>query len=1823
MNKTYRNVWNTATGTWTAVAETARSRSKGSARAARQAVVALALGSASIGGAFAADACTTEDGASGLVDAAGVCKVAGAASRTIGTSAIGTDAIGTTAALEDTFIKVNGITTPGTTATGNRDIAIGDSARSDTRNAPGNTISDYAVSLGSSASAVGTAATAIGAGAVASTGDNTIRSNATSLGAKAASTAVGSTALGFGAIASAGNSVALGANSVADRTNVVSVGSTAQTRQITNVAAGTQGTDAVNLNQMNAAITAADNPYIQVLGATSGATAAVATGSAAMAIGNSASATASNTLALGAGSTASAIYGSAIGSGAKATGSGDIALGLNSLANHGSATSGQSSIAIGAYASSTGAGSIALGGSNTASGSNSVALGIFSSAGGTNSVALGVGSVTAADNTVSVGSATLKRKITNVAAGTDGTDAVNVDQMNAAITAADNPYIEVLGATSGATAAVATGSAAMAIGNSASATGTNTLALGSGATASAIHAAAIGSGAKATGSGDIAIGLNAMANHGSPTSGQGAVAVGAYSNATGAGAVALGGSNTASGSNSVALGIFTSAGGTNSVALGANSVTAADNTVSVGSATLKRQIVNVAAGTQATDAVNLSQLQPVVTALGGGATIDPTTGAVTGPTYTLTNGGTQTTVDGALGALDSSLSTANSNIARNTGDITTINTKLDGLSNGTIGLVQQSAAGANITVGANTDGAAVDFTGTAGARTLTGVDAGTVSASSTDAVNGSQLHGVADSVASAIGGGSVVNADGSISAPSFTLGDGSGGSTTVRSVGDAVTNLNGRVTTNEGDIASLADQIGNGTIGLVQQSAAGANITVGANTDGAAVDFTGTAGARKLTGVDAGAVSASSTDAVNGSQLHGVADSVASAIGGGSVVNADGSISAPSFTLGDGSGGTTTVTSVGGAITNLDGRVTTNEGDIASLADQIGSGTVGLVQQAGAGADITVGANTDGAAVDFTGTAGARKLTGVDAGAVSASSTDAVNGSQLHGVADSVASAIGGGSVVNADGSISAPSFTLGDGSGGTTTVRSVGDAVTNLDGRVTTNEGDIASLADQIGSGTVGLVQQAGAGANITVGANTDGAAVDFTGTAGARTLTGVDAGAISASSTDAVNGSQLHGVADSVASAIGGGSVVNADGSISAPSFTLGDGSGGTTTVRSVGGAVTNLDGRVTTNEGAIASLADQIGNGTVGLVQQANAGADITVGASTDGAAVDFTGTAGVRKLTGVDAGTVSATSSDAVNGSQLHGVADSVASAIGGGSVVNADGSISAPTFTVGDGSGGTTTVRSVGDAVTNLDGRVTTNEGDIASLADQIGSGTVGLVQQAGAGADITVGANTDGAAVDFTGTAGARKLTGVDAGAVSASSTDAVNGSQLHGVADSVASAIGGGSVVNADGSISAPSFTLGDGSGGTTTVTSVGGAITNLDGRVTTNEGDIASLADQIGNGTVGLVQQAGPGANLTVGAHTDGMAVNFAGTMGNRTLSGVANGVNDDDAVTIAQLKATGLIDYTGKEIAAVTYDDISLASVTFGGSAGTTLLNVAPGLIAAGSMEAVNGGQLHDLQERFAQEYARLDGRVGELETGGGSGGGGGGGDGSGLIGPGTGGEGSLVVGDGAAASGENSSAIGQGSAASGDGSTAVGQGSNASGSNSSAIGQGAVASGSGGTAIGQGSNAGGDNSTAIGQGSKATGNGSVAIGAGSVADRDDSVSVGSAGNERQITNVRAGTAPTDAVNVQQMNNAVSSARKDAMGGVAAAMAVAGLPQSTLPGRTFVAIAGSTYGGEVGSALGVSYMTRDGKWTIKAGATTSSRGEFGGVVGGGFYW
>ncbi|KVL35518.1 hypothetical protein WS97_14420 [Burkholderia territorii] len=918
------------------------------------------------------------------------------------------------------------------------------------------------------------------------------------------------------------------------------------------------------------------------------------------------------------------------------------------------------------------------------------------------------------------------------------------------------------------------------------------------------------------------------------------------------------------------------------------------------------------------------------------------------------------------------------------------------------------------------------------------------------------------------------------------------------------------------------------------------------------------------------------TDAVNVSQLKPVVKAL-----GGAIDAKTGAVTGPTYTLANGG----TQTTVGGALGALDGNITTINNKLAAAVTddyfKVDTSSGATAAQA-AGSAIAVGANAQG--------------TGVAATAVGNNTIASSRNSSAFGFG---AEAIGGN----------------GTTTGAATAIGAYASATGYHSSAL--GVGAVASGSESV---ALGVNSRADRDNSVAVGNATQ-----------QRQIVNMAAGT---QATDAVNVSQL----EPVVTALGGGASIDpTTGAVTGPTYTLANGG----TQHTVGDALGALDGELTTAKGDITKNATDITNinnqlgdltsGTIGIVQQASAGADITVGASNDGAAVNFTGTAGDRKLTGVAAGEVTATSNEAVNGSQLHGVADSVASAIGAGSTVNPDGSITAPSFTVGDGNGGTTIVHNVGDVVTNLDGRVTTNEGDIAKLADQIGNGTVGLVQQDATTRNITVAKDTDGAVVDFTGTAGERKLAGVAAGEVSSASTEAVNGSQLHGVADSVASAIGGGSTVNPDGSITAPSFTVGDGNGGTTIVHNIGDVVTNIDGRVTNNEGAITTINNQLAAGEIGLVRQDAATGTITVGASTGGTSVNFAGTGGPRTLSGVGNGVNDDDAVTIAQLKATGLIDYTGKELGAVVYDGIDLDSVTFGGVNGTALHNVAPGLIASGSMDAVNGGQLYALQQDFALQYGQLSGqlgdlsnRVGDLETGSGSGGGSGGGMGPGT---GTGGDGSLVVGEGSNASGENSSAIGQGSVATGDNGTAVGQGSVASGNNGTAIGQGSSA-GENGTAIGQGSTA-GENGTAIGQGSSANGNGSVAIGAGSKADEAMTVSFGDGTDEgnRRLVNIADGVNQTDAATKGQLDRAMESVdqrfgetnrmindvAKNAYAGVAAAMAMPNLTPSQ-PGKTVVAVGAANYKSGSAVAAGATYRTRDGKWLMNGALSVTSTGDAG---------
>lgn len=122
-----------------------------------------------------------------------------------------------------------------------------------------------------------------------------------------------------------------------------------------------------------------------------------------------------------------------------------------------------------------------------------------------------------------------------------------------------------------------------------------------------------------------------------------------------------------------------------------------------------------------------------------------------------------------------------------------------------------------------------------------------------------------------------------------------------------------------------------------------------------------------------------------------------------------------------------------------------------------------------------------------------------------------------------------------------------------------------------------------------------------------------------------------------------------------------------------------------------------------------------------------------------------------------------------------------------------------------------------------------------------------------------------------------------------------------------------------------------------------------------------------------------------------------------------------------------------------------------------------------------------------------------------------------------------------------------------------------------------------------------------------------------------------------NNKRITNVADGVDAGDAVNMGQLTNfqqnvsaEINNVKRDLhrvdrrmRAGVATAMATAGLPQAYLPGKSMVGVAGATWNGESGVAVGASTITDNGRWVFKASGNASTRGDYGGTIGAGFQW
>ncbi|WP_429585355.1 YadA-like family protein [Paraburkholderia youngii] len=619
--------------------------------------------------------------------------------------------------------------------------------------------------------------------------------------------------------------------------------------------------------------------------------------------------------------------------------------------------------------------------------------------------------------------------------------------------------------------------------------------------------------------------------------------------------------------------------------------------------------------------------------------------------------------------------------------------------------------------------------------------------------------------------------------------------------------------------------------------------------------------------------------------------------------------------------------------------------------------------------------------------------------------------------------------------------------------------------------------------------------GPSITTGG------IDAGGTKIINVAAGVDAGdavnmaQLTETNTNVTNlGDQVTTIGDQVTNVYENGTKYFHANSTGADSSALGEDS-----VAIGMGAVSNNANDVALGAGSTTAAAVGTSGATIGGTAYAFAGANPS-------STVSVGSVGNERTITNVAAGRLSATSTDAVNGSQLYATNQQV-------------------------------------DQLSE----------DIRNGA---GSGTDPLAVHYD---DSSKGAITLGDGIHGT------KVTNVAEGELSSASTDAVNGSQLYAtnqqvdqntksitnLGDQLTNVYESGTKYFHANSTGADSSALGEDS------VAIGmGAVSNNANDVALGAGSTTSAAVGTSGATIGGKAYAFAGANPT-------SAVSVGSEGSERTITNVAAGrlsATSTDAVNGSQLYATNqALDQIGSNITnldhgAVKYDivdgRVNYDSVTLGGgrsSGPVVLTNVAAG---SSTYDAVNYGQLQALQN----EVTNVNSRVTNIENNGGSGGNGGSGSNPYFNATDTSSDDSAVVNVAAPGTGAGSTTAGSGAVAMGDNGTAVGSNANASDS-AVAIGSGAAAS---------------SGAVAVGQGAQATASSSVALGQDSVADRENTVSVGSAGRQRQVTNVAAGSQATDAVNVSQLTTVV-----DGLGGGASIDPTTGAvtgPSYQLSGGTY---------------------------------------------------
>ena len=850
---------------------------------------------------------------------------------------------------------------------------------------------------------------------------------------------------------------------------------------------------------------------------------------------------------------------------------------------------------------------------------------------------------------------------------------------------------------------LASGGASMAFGVSAKALGDRSVALGASSTATGDRSMALGRYAKTNGFTSLAVGDSSLAD-GEKTIALGntakayeimSIALGDNANASKEYSMALGASSAASAANAIAVGRNSAAAGVDSLAFGRKSLASAANAIAMG-AESKAAENATAVGTNA-EANGLNSI-----ALGSGSIADVDNTIALGNQSQAVAAGAIAIGQGNKADGANAIALGNGSITGGVNAIALGQGSYAGLENGTAIGAQASAQGKNsVALGAGsvaTDADTVSVGNTTAQRQIVNMAAGDISTTSTDAINGSQLYAISKSVADNLGGGATVNAQGVVTSPNYRLKSGIFGT-----VGDALTGLDNN--TLQWDSLKKAYSAAHGT------------------------DTTST-----ITNVKDGAISDTSKDAVNGSQLKTTNDNVA---------------------------------------TNT-ANITTNTNSINTLTDSVGD----LKD------DALLWNGTAFSAAH--GTEATSKITNVKDGDLTAGSTDAVNGSQLKTTNDAVAAnttniatnttnitnltdavdSLGDDSLLWND---AAKAFSAAHGTDATSKITNVKDGDLTAGSTDAVNGSQLKTTNDNVATNTTNIATNTTNITNLTDAVDSLGDdSLLWNATAGAFSakhgtngtdskITNLLAGTVSSDSTDAINGSQLYGLADSFTSYLGGGADISDAGVLTGPTYTIGG-----TDYNNVGDALAAINTSFST------SLGDAL------LWDATAKGGD---GAFSAGRGKDNTASI----ITNVADGAISSTSSDAINGSQLYDTSKYIADTLGGDAEVNADGTITAPTYAIAGGS-----YSNVGDALEAIDTTL-----DDALLWDATANDGNGAFSAAH-GKDKT-----------------ASVITNVANGAISATSSDAINGSQLYTTNKYIADALGGDAEVNADGSITAPTYTI------------------------------------------------------------------------------------------------------------------------------------------------------------------------------------------------------------------------------------------------------------------------------------------------------------------------------------------------------------------------------------------------------------------------------